>query len=430
MKRRTGESRRRHALILAAGVGSRLRPLTDRLPKCLVPISGRPILAYWIDALTSVGVRDIWINTHAHAEQVRSYLASYNARDCGAQLHECHEPVLLGSAGTIAANRGIADGATDVLVLYADNFSLFGLRRVLDFHAERKAAFTMTLFETSRPSACGIVALDPRRRIVHFEEKPSLPRSNLANAGIYVLDAATYREIADLQAFDIGFDVIKHFVGRMYGYRLDDFFIDVGTPDAYGHACATAEELLATRGQTPDGLMRAVFIDGERTLLGRVRRRDSTHSLRLARGSGRALRALRDAGFAVAVHGSGPASDPIGSLAEAGVRERMFELLANEEVMVNAVYSDGASSALPKAARAIGLALERSYAIAASPDDVSAAAAAGCAAVVVVGNCANAGRPHSTQEPIRAFSSFSCAAEWILADAAPPTAATPRNRTT
>src|SRR5688572_2010248 len=91
-------------LLLAGGLGTRLRPLTDSVPKCLVPVAGRPLLDYWFDAFADAGIRDVLINTHHLPDRVRAYLARRN--DTGRfRVCESYEPVLLGSAGTVHANR-------------------------------------------------------------------------------------------------------------------------------------------------------------------------------------------------------------------------------------------------------------------------------------------------------------------------------------
>src|SRR3954447_11721600 len=126
----TSEAR---AIILAGGLGTRLRPLTDTLPKCLVPIAGRPLLDYWVDKLVDAGVREARVNNHAHADQVRAYVAEVSASG-RLRLDESYEPELLGSAGTIAANADLADGASEVIIVYADNFSDVDLGRMLESH--------------------------------------------------------------------------------------------------------------------------------------------------------------------------------------------------------------------------------------------------------------------------------------------------------
>lgn len=221
-------------LLLAAGLGTRLRPLTDTTPKCLVPIAGRPLLDYWFDRLSEAGLHDVLINTHHLREQVRDYIQQVN-RD-GFRVVESYEPQLLGSAGTITANRGLAAGAEACLIIYTDNLSNVSLKELLCFHRSHDDPFTMMLFRTDFPERCGIAELDDAGRVVNFEEKPRRPKSNLANAGVYVVTADAFREIADMRKFDLGFDVLPEFVGRMRGWLWEGYHVDVGSPEAYEQA--------------------------------------------------------------------------------------------------------------------------------------------------------------------------------------------------
>ena len=222
---------RAKVLLLAAGLGTRLRPLTERVPKCLVPVRGRPLLDYWCDSFERAGLRAVLVNTHHLPEQVRAYMARCNATRPLA-LHEAFEPELLGSAGTVSANRSWADDADEIVVVYADNFSTVDLAALLAFHRGHRGAFTMMLFHTPYPTKCGIAELDERGVITAFVEKPAQPKSDLANGGIYVLSAATYRAIADMQCFDMGFDVLPNYVGRMHGWVFDGYHRDIGTLEA------------------------------------------------------------------------------------------------------------------------------------------------------------------------------------------------------
>jgi NDP-sugar pyrophosphorylase family protein len=234
-------TRRTNALVLAGGLGTRLRPLTEHTPKCLVEVAGTPLLEYWMQALAEVGVGDVVVNTHHLPDRVRAYLEHVPER-YSLRVHESFEPVLLGSAGTVTANRALADDADDVLLIYADNLSNVPLDRVLRFHQEHGEPMTMVLFQTDRPTACGIASLDEAGRIIRFVEKPKEPESNLANAGIYVFTQKAYREMADMKGFDIGFDVLPKFVGRMVGFEHQGVHLDIGTLDALerGHGLAEA----------------------------------------------------------------------------------------------------------------------------------------------------------------------------------------------
>jgi CTP:molybdopterin cytidylyltransferase MocA len=143
-RREAGHQRRTKALLLAGGLGTRLRPITDATPKCLVEIAGRPLLDYWFEALSGAGVRDVLINTHHLPEAVRRFLREKNRQ--GFRSVETFEPTLLGSAGTIAANPDWADDADEVLIIYADNLSNLDVARLLAAHRGHGDPMTMLLF--------------------------------------------------------------------------------------------------------------------------------------------------------------------------------------------------------------------------------------------------------------------------------------------
>jgi mannose-1-phosphate guanylyltransferase len=232
-------------LLLAGGLGTRLKPITDTLPKCLVPIAGRPLLDYWLDLFGEAGLREIRINTHHLPEAVRGYMAEVN-RAGRFHISEAHEPTLLGSAGTVAANRDLAGGVRDVLIVYADNLSDVDLRALLDFHHGHGDPMTMMLFHAPRPENCGIATLDAGKHVIRFVEKPKEPESDLANAGLYVLTADAYCEVADMRAFDFGFDVLPRFVGRMRGWLWEGYHLDIGTHEALQRAEREAARLRRT----------------------------------------------------------------------------------------------------------------------------------------------------------------------------------------
>jgi mannose-1-phosphate guanylyltransferase len=105
------------AFLLAAGNGTRLRPLTDSVPKCLLPVRGVPLLEIWLNNCKAAGITDVLVNTHAHAETVRKFAA---AQKSGVRIRIAEEPELLGSAGTLAKNREFVSGEESFVVLYAD----------------------------------------------------------------------------------------------------------------------------------------------------------------------------------------------------------------------------------------------------------------------------------------------------------------------
>lgn len=228
-----------NALVLAGGLGTRLRPLTDTTPKCLVRIAGVPLLEYWLRALAALDVGRVVVNTHHLPGPVGEYLQAARER-FGLDVREFYEPKLLGSAGTLTANRDLADDADCVLVIYADNLSSASLDAAIAAHDASYQPVTVVLFRAERPEACGIATLNEQGVVVEFIEKPKEPKSNLANAGIYVASPEAFREMADLQGFDIGFEVLPRFVGRMNAYVHDGVHIDIGTPDALTKAQSLA----------------------------------------------------------------------------------------------------------------------------------------------------------------------------------------------
>jgi mannose-1-phosphate guanylyltransferase len=286
------------ALLLAGGLGTRLRPLTDKIPKCLVPIAGRPLLSIWVEHLVQAGITEARINTHALAEVVRGYIEQVNI-DGLFHLVESYEPVLLGSAGTVTANADLANTSDHVIIIYADNLTDIDLRPLIAFHRSHGDPLTMVLFRAPNPHACGIAELDEKGRVVSFVEKPERPVSNLANAGVYLLTAAGYREIAALKAFDLGFDVLPRFVGRMRGWVWGGYYLDIGTREVLERASREAATVFSDRSEAHGSLLRpAVFLDRDGTLIEHVPYLCDPELVRLLPGTADALKRLRRAGFA------------------------------------------------------------------------------------------------------------------------------------
>ncbi|MBE9562811.1 MAG: HAD-IIIA family hydrolase, partial [Proteobacteria bacterium] len=229
---------------------------------------------------------------HYLAEQVQDYIEQLNT---DLQLIEFYEPKLLGSAGTIAANPDFADGTDEVIIIYADNFSNVNLAKLLAFHRQHNDPITMLLFHAPNPKACGIAELDDENRIINFVEKPEQPKTNFANAGIYVIDAQAYRGIAAMQAFDLGFDVLPKFVGRMRGWVWDGYHSDVGTYKTYLKAQRDAVELDIDKFNQGRP---AIFLDRDGTLIESVHYLSQPEQVQLVPGGGEAIKQLREAGFA------------------------------------------------------------------------------------------------------------------------------------
>jgi len=221
------------AFLLAAGLGTRLRPITDTMPKCMVPIDDRPLLAIWLEALDDAGVDEVLVNLHYLPDVVTDYLAT---RAGTPRVRTSYEPELLGSAGTLAANRDWVAGEEFFLACYADNLTDFDLRLLIDAHRQHDAIATLTAFHSENPSAGGVLELGGDGRVVGFEEKPAQPASDLTNAGMYAFYPRLLDEIPETPPSDIGYDLLPALVGRAWAVPVDGYFRDVGTLDAYRRA--------------------------------------------------------------------------------------------------------------------------------------------------------------------------------------------------
>ncbi len=232
------------AFLLAAGKGTRLRPLTDKMPKCLVPICGKPLLLIWIELLERCGIGEILINTHHFAGQVEDFIDAVSVHT-KLKITLVHEKKLLGSGGTVSVNRDFVKGEKDFVIAYADNLTNLNIREMIACHMKYKLQgcdLTMGLFRVSNPSACGIAAIDAQGKITSFIEKPENPPDNLANAGIYIASNKIFNffpepgEYHEKDVLDFGHHIFPRMTDRMYGYEIKKYLRDIGTMEAYDKA--------------------------------------------------------------------------------------------------------------------------------------------------------------------------------------------------
>jgi mannose-1-phosphate guanylyltransferase len=216
------------ALLLAGGIGSRLRPLTDTVPKCLVPIHGRPVLDYWFDLLFDAGIERALVNTHWLAPAVEVHV---KASRWSSRLDLVHEPGLLGTGGTMLANRAYFGGHA-ALIAHADNLVDFSAPAFLDAHAGRASGTVMTMlaFETDDPRSCGILECDNAGRVTAFHEKVENPPGTLANGAVYVVEDKVMTFIAELRRpfVDFSTEVLPAFTGRIQAWKTDGYHRDIG----------------------------------------------------------------------------------------------------------------------------------------------------------------------------------------------------------
>lgn len=222
------------AMILAAGQGTRLRPLTDRLPKAMVPIAGVPLLEHTIRLLVKSGVRDVAINVHSHADVIADYFG--DGSGFGANILYSFEPQLLGTAGAVKALEPFFAGGP-FFVVYGDVFTLIDPMKLMHQHRQAGALVTIALRRPDDATQCGIVRQDAGGWITEFIEKPDpgeVGEDPWANAGLYVLDPAVLRDIAAGGPQDFGRDVFNALARRdrtLFGLNTDGACWDIGSVD-------------------------------------------------------------------------------------------------------------------------------------------------------------------------------------------------------
>jgi mannose-1-phosphate guanylyltransferase len=217
------------AFLLAAGHGTRLRPYTDAVPKCLLPVQGVPMLEIWLALCRRHGISDVLVNTHAHADAVMNFARQWKN---GVRLRVVEERKLRGSAGTLRDNRAWVEKEEKFWVFYADVLTCADLDAMMRAHQQDSAA-TLGVCSVPDPQRCGIVVSDRQGTVIDFEEKPAHPRGNLAFAGLLIGTRHMLDAIPDKPGADIAFDVLPRLIGKMRAYLVPEFLLDIGTIENY-----------------------------------------------------------------------------------------------------------------------------------------------------------------------------------------------------
>lgn len=221
------------AILLTAGFGSRLRPLTDVLPKCLLPINGRPLLEYWFAMLMSAGVTSIIMNLHYLPQIMKEWV---ELTEYGPFVKMVYEKTLLGTGGTLFQNRDFMDDEP-VILIHADNLCFIDMKAYIDAHKNRPQGteITMMTFDTLTPETCGIVDVDHLGIVRAFYEKVVNPPSNLANAAVYIVEPSVIDFLASLNKSFIDFStqVLPAYMGRIYTFHNVHYHRDIGNPESY-----------------------------------------------------------------------------------------------------------------------------------------------------------------------------------------------------
>ena len=221
------------ALILSAGFGTRLRPLTNKIPKCLVKINGEPLLAHWLKTLESINCEATLINTHYLADKVERFISSYLTKTM--RIESVYERELLGTLGTLLKNKSWFVNKTGLLI-HGDNITNANFREFIQAHSKRpkECILTMMTFETATPKSCGIVETDKNGIMINFHEKVKNPPSNIANGAIYLFDYSflEWLEKKQIKGNDISYDLLPLLKNKIQTWHTKEVFLDIGTPNS------------------------------------------------------------------------------------------------------------------------------------------------------------------------------------------------------
>ncbi len=225
------------AMILAAGVGNRLMPMTRDIPKPMVPVANVPLMENIVGLLAQHGLDRMVANLHYHGDQIREYFGD-GAR-WGVEMHYSVEEELMGTAGGVKRCQAFLDET--FVIVSGDALTDIDLSALVAEHKRKGALATIALKEVEEVELFGIVITDEEGRISSFQEKPQREeaRSNLANTGIYVFEPEIFNHIPADRFYDFGKEVFPALVREeapFYGVRVDGYWCDIGSMHTYSRA--------------------------------------------------------------------------------------------------------------------------------------------------------------------------------------------------
>jgi mannose-1-phosphate guanylyltransferase/phosphomannomutase len=226
------------AMILAAGVGSRLDPLTRNVPKPMVPIVNRPVIEHIIHLLKKYGFMDIMVNLHYLGDAIEEHLQ--DGSRFGVKISYSHEDKLWGDAGSVKrCEKFFLEGPNEpFLVVGGDDISDKDLGKLVTSHMEKRALVTIGLSLVDDPSEYGIVLMNERNRITRFLEKPKgeIIFSNTANTGVYVFDQSIFDYIPQKVFYGFGHNLFPLLLEQrkpLFGHLTSSYWKDVGNLKVY-----------------------------------------------------------------------------------------------------------------------------------------------------------------------------------------------------
>lgn len=220
------------AIILSAGIGSRMGEITKTIPKVMLELAGKPLLQYNIELLKEYGVKEICINLHHIPESIKNYFEDGSKYEV--KIHYNYEPLLLGTAGALSAFKNIL--TEDFFVIYGDVIGRISMEKLIRFHKLKKSDATLVIHLSSHPEDSDIIQIDKYKRIIDLIKKPGNRNFGiLSSAAWYIVSPKIFNYLPEGKS-DFIEDVFPRMIRsglQLYGYETDELIGDVGTPERF-----------------------------------------------------------------------------------------------------------------------------------------------------------------------------------------------------
>jgi D-glycero-D-manno-heptose 1,7-bisphosphate phosphatase len=291
-------------VIIAGGLATRMSPITDNIPKCLIDVNGAPLIQHQIEFFRERGYKEFVFCVAHLANKVKEYFG--DGSQFGVSIEYSLEPnELLGSAGAVKLIENIIDST--FIVFYGDNLTNLNFDKFLKFHKEKNSQFTIFLKKRSEKNhSSSLITMNDENKIISFIEKPSVEEFDkhkheiqYINNGIYLIEPELIREIPENIKYDFGKDAIPTLLQKdhkIYGYLSDDFYVELGRVEKY-------ETFLARFKCRKNVLERAkaIFLDRDGVINEGIKNLSKPEQFRLIPRVAEAIRKFNDGGYLVIV---------------------------------------------------------------------------------------------------------------------------------
>lgn len=226
------------AVIMAGGKGTRLKPLTNDIPKPMVKIIDRPVMEHILELLRVHNITDIAVTLGHMSQSIIDYFG--NGESFGVNITYFIEETPLGTAGSVKATQNFV--SDDFLVISGDAFTNINLTGAIRYHFAKDSIFTLIAQPHQSPEGLGVLEIDYENKVIDFVEKPKIVKPSLINTGIYIINKRVLGLIPD-GFYDFGKQLLPRLVGKLYAYITYDYWSDIGTLSSYYYT----NYLLATK---------------------------------------------------------------------------------------------------------------------------------------------------------------------------------------